>query len=79
MVVMAVELVSPFIFKPQYTSSFDLLEQLKMREELDPVQLLHGLEGWCSNFTIGDWWSYEYCHPDSLIQFHIDSKTGRIM
>lgn len=55
---------------------FILQEELYNRRLLDPAQLLHGLEGWCSNFTEGNWWSYEYCHPESLIQFHIDSKTG---
>ncbi|KAL8273263.1 hypothetical protein Esti_002764 [Eimeria stiedai] len=43
--------------------------------------LLRSLEGWCSTFTTDGWWSYEYCHPDSLVQFHKDadgSVTGRM-
>ncbi|CDJ60441.1 ubiquitin carboxyl-terminal hydrolase, putative [Eimeria maxima] len=32
--------------------------------------LIRSLEGWCSTFTTDDWWSYEYCHPDSLVEFH---------
>ncbi|KAL8434859.1 hypothetical protein ACSSS7_002825 [Eimeria intestinalis] len=41
--------------------------------------LLRSLEGWCSTFTTDGWWSYEYCHPDSLVQFHKEadgSVTG---
>ncbi|KAF4645097.1 hemimethylated DNA binding domain-containing protein [Toxoplasma gondii] len=36
--------------------------------------LLRPLEGWCANFTTTGFWSYEYCHPDSLVQFHKDSS-----
>ncbi|CDJ34336.1 ubiquitin carboxyl-terminal hydrolase, putative [Eimeria mitis] len=32
--------------------------------------LIRSLEGWCSTFTTDGWWSYEYCHPDSLVEFH---------
>lgn len=36
--------------------------------------LLRPMEGWCANFTTSGFWSYEYCHPDSLVQFHKDSS-----
>ncbi|PHJ24279.1 ubiquitin carboxyl-terminal [Cystoisospora suis] len=36
--------------------------------------LLRPLEGWCANFTTSGWWSYEYCHPDSLVQFHKEAS-----
>ncbi|PFH32297.1 hemimethylated DNA binding domain-containing protein [Besnoitia besnoiti] len=39
--------------------------------------MLRPMEGWCANFTTSGWWSYEYCHPDSLVQFHKDS-TGDV-
>lgn len=32
--------------------------------------LIRSLEGWCSTFTTDGWWSYEYCHPDSLVEYH---------
>ncbi|CDJ49170.1 ubiquitin carboxyl-terminal hydrolase, putative [Eimeria brunetti] len=44
---------------------------------LDPPlteALIRSLEGWCSTFTTDGWWSYEYCHPDSLIEFHKEAN-----
>lgn len=44
--------------------------------DIFPALLLQSLQGWCANFTTGGWWTYEYCYPDSLIQFHLDSSGG---
>eukprot|EP01054_Gregarina_sp_Poly1_P010136 Gregarina_sp_Poly_1__10135@NODE_692_length_6729_cov_121_134194_g522_i0_p2_GENE_NODE_692_length_6729_cov_121_134194_g522_i0NODE_692_length_6729_cov_121_134194_g522_i0_p2_ORF_typecomplete_len661_score68_31PRKCSH_1/PF13015_6/1PRKCSH_1/PF13015_6/2_2e08PRKCSH/PF07915_13/3_8PRKCSH/PF07915_13/2_7e08CIMR/PF00878_18/8_2CIMR/PF00878_18/0_079Man6P_recep/PF02157_15/1_6e02Man6P_recep/PF02157_15/0_1KAR9/PF08580_10/1_4_NODE_692_length_6729_cov_121_134194_g522_i020824064 len=29
--------------------------------------------GQCFNMT-AEWWTYEYCHPDSLLQYHLESN-----
>ncbi|CDJ64227.1 ubiquitin carboxyl-terminal hydrolase, putative [Eimeria necatrix] len=40
------------------------------REPALTESLIRSLEGWCSTFTTDGWWSYEYCHPDSLVEYH---------
>lgn len=35
--------------------------------------LLEGLRGSCVNLTEG-WWTYEYCYPHSLTQFHLQGR-----
>lgn len=44
--------------------------------DLLPSRLLQELQGWCTNYTTNGWWTYEYCYPDSLIQFHLEHSTG---
>ncbi|KAL8431542.1 hypothetical protein Efla_000588 [Eimeria flavescens] len=54
---------------PMFCDYRDNAEQPALTESL-----LRSLEGWCSTFTTDGWWSYEYCHPDSLVQYHKDAS-----
>eukprot|EP00927_Polykrikos_kofoidii_P060839 TRINITY_DN55749_c0_g1_i1.p1 TRINITY_DN55749_c0_g1~~TRINITY_DN55749_c0_g1_i1.p1 ORF type:complete len:463 (+),score=93.04 TRINITY_DN55749_c0_g1_i1:73-1389(+) len=41
---------------------------------LRPSSLLEELRGECINTTLG-WWTYEYCFPDKLVQYHLQNKV----
>eukprot|EP00917_Polyrhabdina_sp_WS-2016_P026530 GHVP01056943.1.p1 GENE.GHVP01056943.1~~GHVP01056943.1.p1 ORF type:complete len:433 (-),score=64.16 GHVP01056943.1:67-1365(-) len=44
-------------------------------ETADLGTLLSPLEGKCLNLTVpNEYWSYEYCHPNALSQFHKNQK-----
>lgn len=38
--------------------------------------LLEELRGSCVNVTQG-WWTYEYCYPRQLVQFHVNGNGGK--
>jgi len=45
----------------------------------DPLQvstMLEGLRGQCFNVTQG-WWTYEYCYPTGLTQFHVHGNNRK--
>lgn len=44
--------------------------------ELKVSALLEDLRGECVNVTQG-WWTYEYCYPHSLTQFHLTNSRTR--
>mmetsp|Transcript_5388 Transcript_5388/g.13030 ORF Transcript_5388/g.13030 Transcript_5388/m.13030 type:complete len:405 (-) Transcript_5388:70-1284(-) len=45
-------------------------------EVMKVSSVLEGLRGSCVNVT-HQWWTYEYCYPDTMRQFHL-SSNGRI-